>query len=200
MTQLVKESGTNPLMDRVSRFFKSGLIILGLLASASVLTEVTTTKLEQLKELKGADITFVTVAERERQLGCLAQNIYHEAGYEPFEGKVGVAQVTLNRAASGNFPSDICAVVYQKSVIYSKVICQFSWYCEQPSRMKPINNVAYAESMAVAKKVLLEGFKLDGLRNAMYYHADYVNPQWGKEKVAKIGRHIFYSERPARGS
>ena len=200
MTQLVKESRTSPVMDKVTRFFKSGLIILGLVASASVLTEVTTTKLEQLKELKGADITFVTVAERERQLSCLAQNIYHEAGYEPFEGKVAVAQVTLNRSASGNFPSDICAVVYQKSVIYSKVICQFSWYCEQPSRMRPINTAAFAESMAVAKKVLLEGFKLDGLKNAMYYHADYVNPGWGKEKIAQIGRHIFYSERPARRS
>jgi spore germination cell wall hydrolase CwlJ-like protein len=66
--------------------------------------------------------------------------------------------------------------------------------------MRPINNAAFAESMAVAKKVLLEGFKLDGLKNAIYYHADYVNPQWGKEKIAQIGRHIFYSQRPARRS
>ena len=39
---------------------------------------------------------------------CLAKNIYHEAGKEPFEGKVAVAQVTMNRAASGQFPEDIC--------------------------------------------------------------------------------------------
>ena len=200
MTQLVQESITSPVTEKVTGFFKSGLIILGLVASASILTEVTNTKLEQLKELKGADITFVTAADRERQLGCLAQNIYHEAGYEPFEGKVAVAQVTLNRAASGNFPSDICAVVYQKSVIYSKVICQFSWYCEQPTRMRPINSAAYNESMTVAKKVLLEGFKLDGLKHAMYYHADYVNPGWGKEKITKIGHHIFYSDRPGKGT
>ena len=199
MTQLVQESITSPVMEKVTGFFKSGLIILGLALSVAVLSEVTKTKINALKELKGADVTFVTAADRERQLGCLAQNIYHEAGYEPFEGKVAVAQVTLNRAASGNFPSDICAVVYQKSIIYSKVICQFSWYCEQPTRMRPINNAAYAESMVVAKKVLLEGFKLDSLKTAMYYHADYVNPGWGKEKVAKIGRHIFYSERPIKG-
>jgi spore germination cell wall hydrolase CwlJ-like protein len=200
MTQLVQESITSPVMEKVTVFFKSGLIILGLVASASILTEVTNTKLNQLKELKGADRSFVTAADRERQLGCLAQNIYHEAGYESFEGKVAVAQVTLNRAASGSFPSDVCGVVYQKSVIYSKVICQFSWYCQQPTRMKPINNAAYNESMAVAKKVLLEGFKLDGLKTAMYYHADYVNPGWGKEKIATIGRHIFYSNRSAKGS
>ena len=111
-----------------------------------------------------------------------------------------MAQVTLNRAASGQFPNDICAVVYQKGVIYDKVICQFSWYCEQPSKMRPINGAAYAESYAVAKKVLLENFRLDGLRQAMYYHADYVNPGWGKEKIAKIGRHIFYSDRKAKGT
>jgi spore germination cell wall hydrolase CwlJ-like protein len=32
----------------------------------------------------------------------------------------------------------------------------------------------------------------------MYYHADYVNPGWNKEKVAKIGRHIFYSDKPGK--
>ena len=48
--------------------------------------------------------------------------------------------------------------------------------------------------MTVAKKVLLEGFRLPSINKALYYHADYVNPKWNKPKVAKIGRHIFYSE------
>ena len=29
---------------------------------------------------------------------------------------------------------------------------------------------------------------------ALYYHADYVNPKWGKPKVGQIGRHIFYKD------
>jgi spore germination cell wall hydrolase CwlJ-like protein len=165
-----------------------------------MVTKVTVAKMDQLRAANAQlGSGYVTVATRERQLTCLAKNIYYEAGHEPFEGKVAVAQVTLNRAASGDFPSDICAVVYQKGVIYDKVICQFSWYCEQPTKMRPINSDAYNESMAVAKKVLLENFRLDGLKNALYYHADYVNPQWGKEKIAKIGRHIFYSGRKAKG-
>jgi spore germination cell wall hydrolase CwlJ-like protein len=49
--------------------------------------------------------------------------------------------------------------------------------------------------MEVAKKVLLENFRLDSLKDAMYYHADYVNPRWQKEKITKIGRHIFYKDR-----
>ena len=133
-----------------------------------------------------------------KDLDCLARNIFFEAGTEDTMGKYAVAQVTLNRAESGKFPDDICGVIFQKGVIYNKVICQFSWYCEQPATRKPVNPTAYNESMAVAKKVLLEGFRLDGLKNAMYYHADYVSPNWGKEKIATIGRHIFYSENKAK--
>jgi len=134
----------------------------------------------------------ITMEVRERQLACLTKNIYHEAGGEPFEGKVAVAQVTLNRASSSNFPDDICQVIYQKNQVYSKVLCQFSWVCENASNFKPVNRKAYDESLAVAKKVLLEGFRLPSLQNAMYFHGDYINPGWKRERVAHIGRHIFY--------
>lgn len=139
----------------------------------------------------------VSLKEREKQLDCLAQNIYYEAGSESFEGKAAVAQVTLNRVASGKFPSDICKVVYQKNVVIDKVVCQFSWYCEQPARKHYVNQARFNESEAVAKKVLLEGFRLDGLKDALYYHADYVTPGWKLEKIGKIGRHIFYRDRNA---
>jgi spore germination cell wall hydrolase CwlJ-like protein len=141
---------------------------------------------------KEEEKNIVTLKERERQLDCLSKNIYYEAATEPFEGKVGVAQVTLNRANSGKFPADICQVVYQKNIFYDKVICQFSWFCESSAKIKPINEAHFTESKAVAQKVLLEGFRLESLSDALYYHADYVNPNWGKQKITKIGRHIFY--------
>ena len=148
----------------------------------------------KLETLKAARMTVspVTADMRQKQLDCLARNIYHEAGYEPFEGKVAVAQVTINRAESGQFPSDICQVVYQKNVVYEKVLCQFSWYCDSASLKKPMNGPVYTESMEVAKKVLLEGFRLPSIKDALYFHGDYVNPKWGKKPVAKVGRHVFY--------
>ena len=149
-------------------------------------------KFDKLKEARET-ASPITAQMRQQQLDCLARNIYHEAGSEPFEGKVAVAQVTINRTESGNFPSDICKVVYQKNVVYEKVMCQFSWYCEGPSAMKPMNGPMYTESMEVAKKVLLEGFRLPDLKNALYFHGDYINPGWGKKPVAKIGHHIFYN-------
>jgi spore germination cell wall hydrolase CwlJ-like protein len=147
---------------------------------------------DKLDKYESAGSSQITTAMRERQLGCLSKNIYYEAGSEPFEGKVAVAQVTLNRVNSGQFPDDICKTIYQRNVFYEKIICQFSWTCDRDSGARPPNNPNYRESEEVAKKVLLEEFRLPGLKEAMYYHADYINPGWRREKITKIGHHIFY--------
>ena len=157
-----------------------------------IIAKFTSSKIEQYKEDRDFNSP-ISMAERERQLNCLAKNIYFEAASEPFEGKVAVAQVTINRSESGKYPSDICAVVYQKNVVYGKVICQFSWYCESGPTVR--HNGAYKESMEVAKKVLLEDFRLPSLKNAYFYHADYVNPNWKLPKITQIGRHIFYGQK-----
>jgi len=155
-------------------------------------------KLEYLKQNRvGLGDNYVTAAEKTKQLECLTRNIYWEAASEPFEGKVGVAQVTMNRVQSGKFASSVCGVVYQKNVFYQKIVCQFSWYCENVSKIRPIHKELWNESEEVAKKVLLENFRLPSLKNALYYHADYVNPGWQKPKIEQIGRHIFYGEKNA---
>ncbi len=167
--------------------------ILGFVAVVFLVQSVTQKKFAVLKESAGVySSDIVSIKTREKQLECLAINIYREAGYEPFEGKVAVAQVTMNRVASGKFGNDVCGVVYQKSVIMEKVVCQFSWACDQVHRNRPVNKEAYNESYEVAKKVLLEGFRLSILKDALYYHATYVNPRWPLEKIGKIGQHIFY--------
>ena len=138
---------------------------------------------------------YVSATTKIKELDCLTRNIYWEAASEPFEGKVGVAQVTINRVESGKFASSICEVVYQKNIFYEKVICQFSWYCENTHKIRPVHRALWAESELVAKKVLLENFRLPALKNALYYHADYVNPGWKNPKIEQIGRHIFYGDK-----
>lgn len=169
---------------------------LGLFLCVYVMQEIVEYKFASLREqqfLSSKDI--ISIKDRERQLDCLARNIYHEAATEPFEGKVAVAQVTINRSQNDKWPSDICAVVYQKNKFMEKVVCQFSWYCEGHGKAKPIRSREhYDESMAVAKKVLLEGFRLDIMKDAYYYHATYVRPSWNKQKIGKIGNHIFYKD------
>jgi spore germination cell wall hydrolase CwlJ-like protein len=129
--------------------------------------------------------------EARKQIDCLADNIYHEAGYEPEQGKVAVALVTLNRTQDPRFPKDICSVVKQK-VNYT---CQFTWFCEnkQTNREKE----AYERARQVALHVYANYDMIrDFTQGALYYHADYVRPNWkGLEKTTVIGRHIFYREK-----
>ena len=134
----------------------------------------------------------VTDVSMEHQLTCLAQNIYHEAGSESVQGKVAVAQVTINRANSGKFPSTICGVVHQKTAVAGKFICQFSWKCS--NNVGTINQVMYAESMMIARWVLLEYYRIPEVNDALFFHSDRVNPHWPLERVARIGNHVFYSD------
>ena len=196
-SQSINNDGTSDTSSSVKettmiRIIKTVVFLIALMLLAGVAYKTVNYKLDNLKQAR-MEASPITAQMRQAQLDCLARNIYHEAGYEPFEGKVAVAQVTINRAESGEFPSDICRVVYQKNVVYEKVLCQFSWYCETATMKKPMNGPIYTESMEVAKKVLLEGFRLPDLKKALYFHGDYVNPGWKKKPVAKIGRHIFYN-------
>ena len=129
------------------------------------------------------------------EMFCLANNIYYEAGYEPFEGKLAVAQVTINRANNPHFPHKLCDVVYQRTQFKKRVVCQFSWTCNVVSGIK--NDYKWQEAKYIAMKVLTTDMTSDIIRNtnALYYHADYVHPEWNKHYVVtKIGHHIFYKD------
>lgn len=129
---------------------------------------------------------YITMQQRDAELNCLARNVAEEAGGENAEGKVAVAQVTLNRVRSGKFGDSICSVVYSHA--------QFSWTLTKPKSLPFKDKAVYNESVIVAKKVLLEGYTLPSLTKATYYHNFTVNPSWNKNmrKVAVIGHHIFY--------
>jgi len=134
----------------------------------------------------------------QRQVLCLANNIYFEARSEPIKGQIAVAFVTLNRVSSELFPDSICDVVKQKR----NNVCQFSWYCEsRPKRQytKHIltgkGSLQYNEIIDIATFVYANYEKLnDPTHGSLFYHADYVSPGWRKrmDKVAVIGAHIFY--------
>jgi spore germination cell wall hydrolase CwlJ-like protein len=175
--------------------FRSMALATAMLFSLAAVYQVTQIKLRHLRVALDDRAEIVTVHDRERQLKCMADNIYYEAAMEPAEGKLAVAQIVMNRSESPDFPKDICQVIYQRNSFYQTVVCQFTWLCDGSVGRRPVQPQQYAESMEAAKKVLLEGFRLPSLKNALYYHADYVNPRWNKEQVAKIGRHIFYKPR-----
>lgn len=128
-------------------------------------------------------------AEAKQEITCLADNIFYESAFEPREGKLAVAFVTLNRTKHDVFGESICEVVKQKT----GRTCQFSWYCQEKLLTKNDNPV-YNEILKLATYVYVNHDKMeDPSGGALFYHADYVKPGWkNMQKTAVIGRHIFY--------
>jgi len=204
-------------------------IKLGLLALIGLLLSMSTAVLAEESSPIALTVkeTLELTPQLEKEILCLAKNIFYEAGGEPYNGKVAVAQVSVNRVRDGRFPDSVCEVIKQKTVVSrprqiesvkkvttgwgifqkteqhievktvvdKKTVCQFSWYCTaKAKKAPPMDSENYQESLEVARRVLLEGFGLNHLRDALYFHATHVNPKWGKPKVAKIGNHVFYRD------
>jgi spore germination cell wall hydrolase CwlJ-like protein len=132
-----------------------------------------------------------------KEVECLADNIYFESAYEPKDGKIAVGMVTMNRVKHG-FEDSVCGVVKQKT----NYTCQFSWWCDTKAKTTSLykekylsdkQRQVYNESQDVALYVYMNYENMaDQTKGALYYHADYVNPQWKLRRTVTIGRHIFY--------
>jgi len=176
----------------ITKFIKTASLVVLLCTATNMAVNAKTVEIDRKKHIA----EYNRARDNIKQVDCLTKNIYYEAGHEPLEGKYAVAQVTINRLESGKFPSSVCGVVYQKSIIADKMICQFSWSCEN-YRQKPINREKWEESRKVAKKFVVENYRMKKMQAAYYFHNDEVSPNWGKKRIGKIGRHIFYSDRKA---
>jgi len=116
---------------------------------------------------------------------CLASAVYFEARGESLEGQLAVAEVVLNRAASGRYPASWCGVVVQRS--------QFSFV--RGGRIPAANRASDAWRRAVAvARVAEERAQRILPQDVLWYHANYVRPSWGRRlsRSSRIGAHIFY--------
>ena len=114
----------------------------------------------------------------------LARIIHAEAAGEPFDGKIAVGNVVLNRVRSPQYPNTIYGVIFDK-----KHGTQFS-----PVSFGTIYNTPSAES-EIAAKICLEGYTLS--EDALFF----MNPKlattsWisqNRPYLFTIGNHLFYS-------
>lgn len=131
--------------------------------------------------------------ERAIELRCLAENIYYEARGEPLDGQYAVAEVTLNRVRSPYFPKTICAVVHDTrwDPLRHRYVAHFSW-TQMAERGEPWGP-HWQQAITVASAVLDDAY-MPLVPEALYYHADSVQPYWAgtKHSVARIGSHVFY--------
>jgi hypothetical protein len=122
-------------------------------------------------------------ADLDSEARCLATAVFYEARSESLAGKLAVARVVINRARSGRFPSSLCGVVTQPG--------QFSFV--RGGRLPSVadNAPQWANSIAIANIALEDGWKSQA-EGALFFHARYVSPRWGKPLLAQVDNHLFY--------
>lgn len=136
----------------------------------------------------------------EREIECLALNSYFEARNQSLAGQIAVAQVVLNRVKSPKFPDTICEVIQQGptyenwkgNVLPVRYQCHFSWWCDGKSDI-PEDKVTYRDILNVTIELIVTQ-PIDITEGSLYYHADYVKPEWSNIffKTVVIDNHIFY--------
>lgn len=137
--------------------------------------------------------TSLAAREEARSLTCLAMNVYFEARGESLVGQQAVAEVTLNRVASGRYPNTVCGVVFQRNwdPLRGRYVGAFSW--TEFEKVTPPEGEAWDRALDVAQSVY-SGRVPPRLRGALHYHADHIRPSWARERrqIARIGNHVFY--------
>ena len=129
-----------------------------------------------------------------KEIDCLARNVYYEARGESQQGQLAVAQVTLNRVESDQFPNTICGVVNERYKVNDAEVCQFSWRCDpnaNPNLIVSESNPIYQ----IAWQAIQQHPTMDVVTHDTYwFHATYVKPKWRKlkQRVAQIDLHLFY--------
>lgn len=124
-------------------------------------------------------------AALDEQMRCLAGAIYFEARGEPLAGQLAVAEVVVNRAASGKFPASYCGVVTQRS--------QFSFVKRGRMPTAPAHSLAWKRAKAIAQ-IAHRGLWDSQAEGSLYFHARHVAPSWSnrRQAMARISNHVFY--------
>lgn len=132
-------------------------------------------------------------AKEEKEVRCLALNIYFEARGEPTDGQFAVGLVTMNRVQSPRYPDSVCEVVWQPR--------QFSWTHDGKSdhpyeqqawdRAQHIANFIYHKYRTLPERARAA---LDRTKGALHYYAPKLaDPYWARLKqiTFSAGGHVF---------
>ena len=131
---------------------------------------------------------------RNKSEKCLAEAVYFEARGEAVRGQIAVAQVVLNRAFSGFYPTTVCGVVYQNK--HRHFACQFTFACDNVADV--VREPDMWDRAKKISKAMLDGeIWLPEVGKSTHYHAYWVHPSWVSEmkRMYRFGVHTFYRPR-----
>lgn len=120
------------------------------------------------------------------EIHLLARLIEAEAGIEPYECKVFVGSVVMNRVNCPDFPDTIEEVIYD-----NKPVRQFSVTKENSKGVAAIDKAASTDSLYAAIEVLSGGSQLP--EDVLTFYADYCTNSWNRTRKThcKSGTTVF---------
>lgn len=150
------------------------------------------------------DVLAVRAEPDNASIQCMAVTLYSEARGEGDKGMIAVGYVIVNRTKDGRFPTTVCEVVKQKTVIKNRKTarmethCQFSFFTKESACMKSgikvHDQAAYQKAVDLARAVLC-GDAINPIDHCLYFHNVHVrSPKPVKLASRKrIGLHYFYA-------
>ncbi len=128
------------------------------------------------------DVKAISDSPLDTETRCLATTVYYESKGEPLSGQLAVAQVVLNRLGDGRFGQSICSVVTAPK--------QFS-FVRNGEISAPAANAQWQTAKAIALIAVSNSWP-EVVPDATHFHATRVSPGWKLQRLATVGRHIFY--------
>ena len=124
-------------------------------------------------------IEYPEYAEGEGEDILLAKLIFHEAGNQPYAGRVAVAEVVMNRVYSGLFPDNIYDVIYQPG--------QFSY------NHRIAGSPVTEENLGIARRVIDSSERVFYNPEVLYFRNPMVTSGIPQSERVDWGRHTWYS-------
>jgi N-acetylmuramoyl-L-alanine amidase len=186
MSEIAREHGLtiNELAEANPNIQNLDLIFVGQVINTDIEKNTINNSIARMEQnapaqvkIKESNTTTINISDNDIDL--LARIVRAEAQTEPFEGKVAVAAVVLNRVESPKFPNTIRKVIYQRG--------QF-----QPVRNGQINRPADEESIRAVYAALTD-MRSIAKGSLFFYNPDIATSRWldSRATAVVIGQHVF---------
>lgn len=120
----------------------------------------------------------------ELDVQCYAQVAYHE-GSNNIQERIGIINVVRNRVRDGRWGRDVCSVVYSNG--------QFIGVTDESHN--EVDKKTFLEVQLLVIDAVVFNKYANPVGNALYFHDDSMQEKaswFGKKKMVKIGRMVFY--------
>ena len=166
----------------VSAVLADTLVLAPTPALAEAAAPMTDEDFAAAQPLQPAPARALASAASDADLECIAKVVLHEAGNQPRDGQLAVAQLIMNRVESGRFADTACGVANQPGQFFNT------------AAYNPRRDARWDTALEVAREAM-DNVGAEVVPGALFYHATYQQaPRFfrTRARVMTLGGHVFY--------